>query len=144
MQVSKVKDQVIADNLINISKQNVNIWPRSWLKKGLKSPSCLNSRIWMHSFIWPWSNFVWNFFICMFVKNWGENEHVFSNCNRTTGSLYTNLVFVISENNRSNLLLKARTSSLEINDRMYRFKESMDRFCRKCNMGVEELSNHLM
>ena len=43
----------------------------------------------------------------------------------------------------SSLLFKARSNSLEVNDRTYRFRESRDRNCMVCNMRVRETLDHL-
>ena len=47
-------------------------------------------------------------------------------------------------NKGSSLLFKARTNSLEINDRTYRFNGSRDRWCKMCNRGVEETLDHVI
>merc|ERR1719154_70437 len=49
-----------------------------------------------------------------------------------------------SGNKGSSLLFKARTNSLEVNDRTYRFNENRERLCKMCNMGVEETLDHLI
>ena len=43
----------------------------------------------------------------------------------------------------SSLLFKARSNSLEVNDRTYRFRENRDRNCVVCNMRVRETLDHL-
>ena len=44
----------------------------------------------------------------------------------------------------SSLLFKARTNSLEINDRTYRYNESRDKLCKMCNRRAEETLDHLI
>ena len=41
------------------------------------------------------------------------------------------------------LLFKARTNSLEVNVRTYRWNESRQRMCMQCGMGVDETVEHM-
>ena len=43
----------------------------------------------------------------------------------------------------TNLLFKAGTNFLEINDRTYRFDKSRDKLCKMCNREVDETLDHL-
>ena len=53
--------------------------------------------------------------------------------------------YFFSGNKGSSLVFKAaRTNSLEIKDRTYRFNESRERLCKMCNMEVEETFDHLI
>ena len=63
----------------NISKQNIEIRPRSWWIKCLNykiPPSHPPKILWSWSVIRFWWHFVWNRFIWMLVENWCENEYV--------------------------------------------------------------------
>ena len=44
----------------------------------------------------------------------------------------------------SRLLFRARTNSLEVRDRTYRFNETREKTCLGCNMGVDETVEHIM
>ena len=44
----------------------------------------------------------------------------------------------------SSLLFKARSGSLELNSRTYRWNENQTKLCTKCNEGVEEDLSHVM
>ena len=44
----------------------------------------------------------------------------------------------------SSLLFRARTNSLEVGDRTYRFNETREKTCLGCNMGVDETVEHIM
>ena len=45
---------------------------------------------------------------------------------------------------RSRLLFSARTNSLEVEDRTYRFDESRDKICLRCYMRVDETEEHTL
>ena len=44
----------------------------------------------------------------------------------------------------SSLLFKARTNSLELRSRVYRFEGNGDKTCLACNMGCEETVHHII
>ena len=44
----------------------------------------------------------------------------------------------------SSLLFKARSGSLELNSRTYRWNENQTKLCIKCNEGVEEDLSHVV
>ena len=49
-----------------------------------------------------------------------------------------------SGNEGSSLLFKARTNSLEVNNRTYRFNENRERRCKMCIMTVEDTVDHFI
>ena len=92
----------------------------------------------------------WKGFINNRVQEYGLNKWLNGINNKSTLSMYSGKHMPKREvfyngNWGSQLLFKARTNSLEINDRTYRFNGIGNKACQNCTMlGVDETLDHLM
>ena len=91
----------------------------------------------------------WKVIINNKVKEFGLEKWKAGMEKKSTLKLYSNKVTPRKEvffngNWGSELLFKARSNSLEINERTYRFNERREKTCYICNMAVNETLDHLM